>query len=201
MFKIVRWTFYPVKHLCYGKTNILENFKKIPTPLPLIKYCHSLSEEDNVYNGPLKRQIHSVKLFSLATSVGGLLVQPVIFQRAAELEASTASIVGVCSFVGFFTFVTPLLLHLVTRKYVLNITYSSKEDSYTATVYTLFLRRKNVTFKPDEVVVPDVPGMFTSLTVRGIPLFMDARFFTDVNHYKKIMGYDKPMDFKFGSKD
>lgn len=49
-------------------------------------------------------------------------------------------------------------------------------------------------------MVPDVLGMFTSMTVRGIPLFIDVRFFNDVNHYQRIMGYDKPIDLKLSEK-
>lgn len=108
-------------------------------------------------------------------------------------------LIAICSFVGFFTFVTPVLLHFVTKKYVTSIAYNSKDDSYTATIYTLFIRKKEISFRPGEAVVPDVLGMFTSMTIRGIPLFIDARFFDDLHHYKKIMGYDKPMDFKINS--
>lgn len=50
--------------------------------------------------------------------------------------------------------------------------------------------------------MPDVPGMFTSFMVKNkssnksIPLFVDPRVFGDPTHYVKIMGYDKPIDFK-----
>jgi transmembrane protein 70 len=53
-----------------------------------------------------------------------------------------------------------------------------------------------ITFTTDEVIVPDVPGMFTSFQVKGSPLFVDPRLFDDPGHYAKIMGYDKPIDFK-----
>mgnify|MGYP000274100851 CR=1 FL=1 len=53
-----------------------------------------------------------------------------------------------------------------------------------------------VTFNKDEVVVPDIPGMFTSFQVKGLPLFVDPRLFGEPLHYAKIMGYDKPIDFK-----
>lgn len=52
------------------------------------------------------------------------------------------------------------------------------------------------------MTVPDVPGMFTSFLVKdksskkSIPLFVDPRLFADPTHYVKIMGYDKPIDFK-----
>jgi transmembrane protein 70 len=38
--------------------------------------------------------------------------------------------------------------------------------------------------------------MFTSFQVKGSPLFVDPRLFADPGHYARIMGYDKPIDFK-----
>jgi Protein of unknown function (DUF1301). len=38
--------------------------------------------------------------------------------------------------------------------------------------------------------------MFTSFQIKGIPLFVDPRLFDEPEHYAKIMGYDKPIDFK-----
>jgi len=53
-----------------------------------------------------------------------------------------------------------------------------------------------ITFTTDDVAVPDVPGMFTSFQIKGIPLFVDPRLFDEPEHYAKMMGYDKPIDFK-----
>jgi hypothetical protein len=53
-----------------------------------------------------------------------------------------------------------------------------------------------ITFTADDVVVPDVPGMFTSFQIKGVPLFVDPRLFDDPAHYARIMGYDKPINFK-----
>jgi len=38
--------------------------------------------------------------------------------------------------------------------------------------------------------------MFTSFLVNKRPLFVDPALFDDPEHYVKIMGYDKPIDFK-----
>lgn len=56
-------------------------------------------------------------------------------------------------------------------------------------------------FKPDDVEVPDIPGMFTTIKAKGKPLFIEARHFNDPLHYAKIMGYDKPIDFKLGMQE
>lgn len=44
--------------------------------------------------------------------------------------------------------------------------------------------------------MPDVPGMFTSFEVGKRALFVDPALFDDPEHYVRIMGYDKPVDFK-----
>lgn len=100
--------------------------------------------------------------------------------------------------VGFFTFVTPLLLHFVTKKYVTSLTFDPDKETYTAETLTFFLTKRKIEFTPDDVKVPDVPGMFTSMLVKGIPLFVDPRAFPNPDHYIKIMGYDKPIDLKLG---
>lgn len=38
--------------------------------------------------------------------------------------------------------------------------------------------------------------MFTTLLANGKPLFLDPRLFENPEHYARIMGYDKPIDFK-----
>lgn len=56
-------------------------------------------------------------------------------------------------------------------------------------------------FKTDDVIVPDIPGMFTTVHAKNNPLFIEARHFNDPKHYAKMMGYDKPMDFKLGEQN
>jgi len=56
-----------------------------------------------------------------------------------------------------------------------------------------------LTFKPENVVVPDVTGMFTNCIIKNVPLFLEQKFFYDSSHYIRIMGYDKPVDFKLNN--
>lgn len=74
--------------------------------------------------------------------------------------------------------------------------YDPDRKVYIAETITFFLQKHRLEFTPEDVKVPDVPGMFTSMLVKGKPLFLDPRMFPDPDHYIKIMGYDKPMDFK-----
>ncbi|EFN85960.1 hypothetical protein EAI_07885 [Harpegnathos saltator] len=77
--------------------------------------------------------------------------------------------------------------------------YIPDEDKYIANTYTLLARTKKIKFIPKDVVVPDVTGMFTNCIIKGIPLFLEQKFFHDHSHYIRIMGYDKPVDFKLGN--
>lgn len=45
-------------------------------------------------------------------------------------------------------------------------------------------------------MVPDVPGALTSFLIKGKPVLVDVRLFQEPEHYGRIMGYDKPIDFK-----
>ncbi|XP_022130820.2 transmembrane protein 70 homolog, mitochondrial [Pieris rapae] len=155
---------------------------------------------ERIYYGTLTPQIRAVKVFSLCSSIAGLIAQPILIKEASTI-GSTSLLVALCSVVGFFTFVTPILLHIITKKYVTEIHYDADKSLYKATTYSFFLVPKKVDFTPDDVVVPDIPGMFTTMFAKGKPLFIEARHFNDPLDYAKIMGYDKPLDFKLGEMD
>ncbi|XP_047529204.1 transmembrane protein 70 homolog, mitochondrial [Vanessa atalanta] len=155
------------------------------------------NELERIYYGPLTPQIKAVKIFSVSSSAAGLAAQPIIIREATTI-GSTSLLVALCSVVGFFTFITPLLLHLITKKYVTEIHYDPNTLTYKATTINFFLASVQLNFKAEDVVVPDIPGMFTTMVAKGKPLFIEARHFTDPLYYAKIMGYDKPLDFKLG---
>ncbi|XP_053642652.2 transmembrane protein 70 homolog, mitochondrial [Cherax quadricarinatus] len=149
-----------------------------------------------IYHGILSTQIKMVKTFSLSTSFLGLMVQPVLLQKVVGTQMGVILAVG--SFVGFFTFITPLIIHWITKKYVTCLEYDPEKDMYSATTLSFFLRRKKIHFHIDDVKVPDVPGMFTTFLVKDRPLFVDPNMFEDLEHYGRLMGYNKPVNFHLG---
>ncbi|XP_042877528.1 transmembrane protein 70 homolog, mitochondrial-like [Penaeus japonicus] len=152
-----------------------------------------------IYRGILATQIRMVKTFSLSTTMLGLMMQPIIVQKASE--TSFGIVVAMGSFIGFFTFVTPLLIHWITKKYVTRLEYDHEKDLYSATTLSFFLREKKIHFKVQDIHVPAVPGMFTTFLAKNKPLFVDPKMFSDLEHFGRIMGYDKPIDFKLGEKE
>jgi len=158
------------------------------------RWCHSSNTrdtEEEVYNGILSAQIKLVKMFSLTTSCIGMAFQPVLYTYSS---ANAAVVLGAGAFLGFFTFATPLLIHSFSKKYVTKLYYNQVEDKYTAVVYNIFVKPKKIEFKVQDVEVPDIPGMFTTFKANSVPLFVESSQFTDLKHYGKIMGYDKPLD-------
>lgn len=97
-----------------------------------------------IYQGSLAKQIKTVKIFSLSTSIAGIAAQPILVDQATKMGGGTGVIIAVCGFVGFFTFITPLLLHLVTKKYVTEIHFNPEKNEYLATTITFFLTKKKV---------------------------------------------------------
>lgn len=70
-------------------------------------------------------------------------MQPILYKEILALNSIPLA-VGAYSFVGLFTFVTPLLLHLVTRKYVTHLQYDKTNDVYIAKTYNFFCLPKEV---------------------------------------------------------
>ncbi|ALC43473.1 CG7506 [Drosophila busckii] len=153
-----------------------------------------------IYFGTLAPRMKVVKLFSLSTSLAGLAAQPILMEQGMKI-GGTGMAVFLCSVGGFFTFVTPLLLHFVTKKYVTELHYNPATQEYTATTISLLLMKIQTKFKASDVTVPEVPGMFTSFVVNKRPLFVDPALFEDPEHYVRLMGYDKPIDFKLNIND
>lgn len=97
-----------------------------------------------IYYGALTPQIKGVKMFSLMTSAAGIVAQPVLYQQVTAFGGGMPMSIALGSFVGFFTFITPFLLHTVTKKYVTRILHYPKDDSYSATTFTFFLQPRIV---------------------------------------------------------
>lgn len=73
----------------------------------------------------------------------GIIGQPFLYSAVIS-TGNVPVIVAAYSFIGFFTFVTPLLLHLITKKYVTHLIYKQDTDSYVAKTVNFFCVTKEV---------------------------------------------------------
>jgi len=94
-----------------------------------------------IYDGALTTQLKHVKLFSIMTSAMGVVMQPIIWNSTETPLAATIAVLGM---VGFFTYVTPFLIHTLAKKYVTEIIYDPQKEVYSAATYSFFLTRREV---------------------------------------------------------
>ncbi|XP_076249474.1 transmembrane protein 70 homolog, mitochondrial [Calliopsis andreniformis] len=177
------------------------NIKKF---IPAVQVKYFSSQEDTepdkiaVYKGTLAKRFRNLKAFSLLTSCTALLVQPFLYLKAIENDNIVVVTIAFGT-VAIFAIGTPLMIHIIAKKYVTDLYYYPKENKYVAEIYTLFLRKKQIEFTAADVEVPDVTGMFTSCIIKGTSIFLHEHDFKDVTHYYNIMGFYKPIDFKLGN--
>lgn len=85
------------------------------------------------------------------------------------------------------------------------LNYNRLEDTYTAITYSFFLRKKETKFKTTDVKIPEITSPFYSFRAHNVPLLVDEEQFIEdpykKQHYIKIMGFDKPIDFRWKKED
>ena len=101
-------------------------------------------EIEVIYKGQQNLRVRNIKIVSLATSAFNLGLQPIVYHKVVEAGTVTKLAIPLTAFLGLFAVFTPLLLHLVTKKYILSIEYLHQQDKYVAIVYSLFARKKRV---------------------------------------------------------
>lgn len=141
-----------------------------------------------VYEGQLTDRIMVTRLFSLFSSGILLIAQPVVWARASELNSVflQAVIGGVLS---FFFLGTPLLLHAFSKKYVTTLTLDPTTKTFEAETISFFLRKKKLVFKQSDIEIPVTPLPFSTLLVKGKPLFIDITS----DGFKSRFAYDHLM--------
>ncbi|KAK3581136.1 hypothetical protein CHS0354_033930 [Potamilus streckersoni] len=156
------------------------------TKLPL----YDTVKGDLVYTGELSRMIKLLKGFSLSTSVLGLCLQPYLVTSMGAGVLAYAMVAGM----SFFIFLNPALIHWLTRRYVTDMYFNQYSKKFVAATISFFLRRREIEFFADDVMVPDITGPFTSVTIKNKPYFFVSNSFKSKDAYVHMMGYDKPMD-------
>lgn len=120
---------------------------------------------------------------------------PLILMKTGIGVSSFATQAIFCGFIGFFTFLTPVLLHLVTKGYVVRLYYNKETDMYTAVTYSALLVEKKTMFHQSDVRVPDVSRMFTTFYAKKKSMLVNPVLFEIPHDYNHLMGYDRPFTF------
>uniref|UniRef100_T1JLB4 Transmembrane protein 70 homolog, mitochondrial n=1 Tax=Strigamia maritima TaxID=126957 RepID=T1JLB4_STRMM len=151
-----------------------------------------------VYEGLLTRMVKGIKIFSFSTSFLGLMCQPVLVSKS--LATSSIIIGSVGGFIAVYSILTPIILHWIVRRYVVQLYFDSNTKSFTSVTLGFFNTQKKLEFSACDVSVPEVESPLTTFIVKGKPLLVDPQQFTDLSIYGHLMGYDKPIDLQLEKK-
>merc|ERR1712083_1025721 len=150
-----------------------------------------------VYEGKITTMVKFAKAFSVSTSILGICAQPILINKAAESTLPVALKIMMGSFFNFFVFLTPLLLHFLTKRYVSLLYFNDETKKFTATTYSFFVYPKTTQFCREEAEIPELPPMLHTFSVAGKPMFVDSEQFIDPEAFIHLMGYDKPINWDF----
>ncbi|XP_062843882.1 transmembrane protein 70, mitochondrial [Trichomycterus rosablanca] len=168
-------------------------------PYTYRRWCSSTPKSTNdgvlIYSGNLGKAVLGVKFFSYSSSMFSLCLMPYILTKTGLGVSSLALKVAFCGFIGFFTFLTPVLLHLVTKGYVVRLYHNRETDVYTAVTYNALLVEKKTAFHQSDVKVPDASRMFTSFYAKKRSMLVNPELFQIPHDYNHLMGYDRPFSF------
>lgn len=151
-----------------------------------------LRSEVLVYEGQLTPSVRRIKMFSLTTTFLGLVAYPFLFKKASSQKKSALAHV----FVGWtliMVIFSPLALNYITKRYISELRFNRDTRTFRAITFNLFNLRTETQFKQADVLVPLVPGLFTSFQVRKKPMFMDPAYVQDIPAYQHMLGHDKPL--------
>ncbi|XP_053569133.1 transmembrane protein 70, mitochondrial isoform X2 [Bombina bombina] len=152
-------------------------------------------EDRLIYTGNLAKAVLGVKFFSYSTSLFSLCLMPYIMMKTGIGVDSIALKLAFVSVVGFFTFVTPVTLHLITKGYVIRLYHNRDSDTYTAVTFNVLLTEKKTVFSQKDVEIPGVSRMFTTFYAKKKSMLVNPMLFPNPQDYSHLMGYDKPFTF------
>lgn len=148
-----------------------------------------------IYTGNLAKTVLGVKFFSYSTSMFSFCMMPYIILKTGIGVESVFLQTAFYGIVGFFTFITPVTLHLLTKGYVVRLYHKAETDTYTAITYNVMLAEKRTVFHQRDVKVPDISKMFTTFYAKTKSMLVNPMLFTYPQDYNHLMGYDKPFYF------
>uniref|UniRef100_A0A8C6GQF7 Transmembrane protein 70 n=1 Tax=Mus spicilegus TaxID=10103 RepID=A0A8C6GQF7_MUSSI len=148
-----------------------------------------------IYTGNLARTIFGVKCFSYSTSVVSLAFLPYLLSQNNMMFGSLPLQVLFYGVMGSFTVITPTLLHLLTKGYVIRLYHEATSDTYRAVTYNVMLSETSTVFHQDDVTIPESAHIFTSFYAKTKSLLVNPALFLNPEDYNHLMGYDKPFTF------
>ncbi|XP_011837376.1 PREDICTED: transmembrane protein 70, mitochondrial [Mandrillus leucophaeus] len=141
----------------------------------------------------MARAVFGVKCFSYSTSLIGLTFLPYFLtQNNAFFESVSVPVqIVFYGIIGSFTLITPVLLHFITKGYVIRLYHEATTDTYKAITYNALLAETSTLFHQDDVKIPDATHVFTTFYAKTKSLLVNPVLFPNREDFVHLMGYDK----------
>uniref|UniRef100_A0AC35GJ00 Transmembrane protein 70 n=1 Tax=Panagrolaimus sp. PS1159 TaxID=55785 RepID=A0AC35GJ00_9BILA len=144
----------------------------------------------------VKRILVVAKVCSLGSTALGVIMIPALtsylWEAATERPSMMAFTVIANAFLGLLTF-TPLLLHFLAKRYVVNLYYNADSKIFTTVHYNFFLQKRALRFCAEDVVdaaiAPETKKLWLPLAtcfVGGKPLLISL----DRHQYRHESAFD-----------
>jgi hypothetical protein len=153
-----------------------------------------------VYIGKLDKSFKAAKSLSLASSIGGAICYPIMLPKILE-ETSIFLAIGYTIISATFILLTPSLIQLISKRYLTSLYYHEQTGQFTGFYKNFFMIERQIKFRAEDVEVPPITGMFTSMLIKKQPYFINHEDFYDKQILMKMLGYDKEFDFSKYTKD
>ncbi|CAB1326263.1 unnamed protein product [Coregonus sp. 'balchen'] len=166
-------------------------------PLKTEEYLYHAAKRSFLNDTAKKVQPASVQQMvrCFSTSGASLCMMPYILLKTGISVQSLVLKGAFCGVIGFFTFLTPILLHIITKGYVVRLYHNQDTDTYTAVTYNILLMEKKTVFCQSEVKIPGVSKMFTTFYADKKSMLVNPMLFPLPHDYNHLMGYDQPFSF------
>ncbi len=153
-----------------------------------------------VYVGKLDKPFRAAKSLSLASSIGGAICYPIMIPKILH-ETSIYVAIGYTIISATFVLLTPSLIQLICKRYLTSLYYHEQTGQFTGFYKNFFMMERQIRFRAEDVEVPPITGMFTSMLIKNQPYFINHDDFYDKPILMKMLGYDKEFDFSKYTKD
>lgn len=153
-----------------------------------------------VYVGKLDKPFKAAKSLSLASSLGGAICYPIMLPKILH-ETSIFVAIGYTIISATFVVLTPSLIQMICKRYLTSLYYHEQTGQFTGFYKNFFMMERQIRFRAEDVQVPPITGMFTSMLIKNKPFFINDEDFYDKPVLMKMLGYDKEFDFSKYTKD
>lgn len=140
-----------------------------------------------VYDGPLKKAVKAIKIFSISTSVCVVLGTPALV-LLGNPGVPLIGRVAISSLVVLLGLTTTFVLHWFTKSYVTRMWHSSKKDHLVVHTLNLLARTKEKEFAVAEAGPPGNVASFATFKAGGDRFFLHTEVFEDKNLLSRILG-------------